>query len=111
MLTVPGWDRAPRGGVRAALGLRSPAGFGRCGQAAAAGSLTKGSSLNGAMVFQCDVACPLNRPFIVLLEQYGADQAGNRCGTLKQVLRLYVPLVGRGGVDRLGIAVVTFVGC
>ena len=42
-------DRAPRGGVRAAVDCALSGGVGRFGQAAAAGSLTKGSSLNGAM--------------------------------------------------------------
>jgi hypothetical protein len=44
-------DRAPGGGVRAAVGVRSPAGSAGFSQAAAAGSVTKGgSSRNGAMV-------------------------------------------------------------
>ncbi len=43
-------DRAPGGGVGARGGSRSPAWSGRFCQAATAGSLTKGSSLKGAMV-------------------------------------------------------------
>jgi len=44
------YDRAPGGGVGARGGSRSPAGSGRLCHAARAGSLTKGSSLKGAMV-------------------------------------------------------------
>src|SRR5712671_4124040 len=42
--------RVPWGGVRAAGGVRSPAGSAGFSQAAAAGSVTKGSSRNGAIV-------------------------------------------------------------
>jgi hypothetical protein len=45
-----GRDRAPGSGVGAQGGSCSPAWFGRLCQAATAGSLTKGSSLKGAMV-------------------------------------------------------------
>jgi len=40
----------PKGWCKSGSGFALSGGFGRFGQAAAAGSLTKGSSLNGAMV-------------------------------------------------------------
>src|SRR5205807_6919995 len=55
-------DVPPGGGVGARGGSRSPAGSGRLCHAARAGSLTKGSSLKGAMV-SCSgrVARPTHR--------------------------------------------------
>ena len=75
---------------------------GRCCQAAAtAGSLTRGSSLNGVMVFQRHVAGPLDGPRVVLLEEDGSGQAGD--GSLvgedaDSVRRLISPLSRSGGL-------------
>jgi hypothetical protein len=69
-------DRAPGRGVRAAVNLGSPVGL-------AGYVMLPWRELDERIMakrsdgFQCHVARPLDRPFIVLLEQDGADRAGN----------------------------------
>ena len=65
-----GWCRS--GGGFAALRRVWPVSLGCHG-----GQLDEGIIAQRCDGFQCHVAGPLDRPFIILLEQDGADQAGN----------------------------------
>jgi len=76
--TLSNFSRSvPWGGVRAAGGVRSPAGSAGFSSGCRGGQRDEGIIAQWCDGFQCHVARPLDRPFVVLFEQDGADQAGN----------------------------------